>query len=177
MIPKKSEINSIKSELQSDVLPETETDQAIRKFVQLKAKMNEFNQQLESAELEAISEALTIQQYNQEHNKNNIVYQDSVAKVVLCFRQKYANVKDSVELARLEENIRSEEVSLMKKNSLKLRKLDEQISELENQIRQLEEQKRKLTQSKSMAAMEARYQRIIADSAYKVPNLVVHFKK
>lgn len=167
MIPKKSELKSTQ---------ET-PDQAIRKFVALKAQLNEFNQQLESAELEAISEALTIQQYNQEHNKNNIVYQDNIAKVVLCFRQKYASVKDSVELARLEEDIRAEEVSLMKRNALKLRKLDEQISELENQIRELEERKEKLTESKAMAALQARYQRIIADSAYKVPNLVVHFKK
>ena len=167
MIPKKSQLKSTQ---------ET-PDQAIRKFVALKAELNEFTQQLESAELEAISEAMMIQQYNQEHNKNNIVYQDSVAKVVLCFRQKYASSKDSTELARLEEDIRAEEVSLMKKNSLKLRKLDEKISELEDQIRQLEEQKEKLTQSKTIAALQARYQRTIADSAYKVPNLVVHFKR
>ncbi|EAW33350.1 hypothetical protein [Lyngbya sp. PCC 8106] len=173
MIPKKSEINSIKS----DILPETETDQAIRKFVQLKAQMNEFSSRLESAEVEATGEALSIFQYNQKHNKNNTVYSDSMAKVVLCFRQKYANSKDSVKLARLEDDIRIEEIKLQRKNATKLNKLDADIEELENQIKALEERKQKLLESKHLSNLQAQHQKVIQESAYKVPGLVVHFNK
>ena len=97
-----------------------EPDKALQKFVELKARLNELKSQLETTETEAINEALSILQYNQNHGKNNTVYSDKMVRVSLSFRQRYGTSKDSPELARLEDEIRAEEIRLLHRHREKL---------------------------------------------------------
>ena len=184
MIPKKQDLQNTPQfqQLFDESLPESveKTDvvpeQAILKFVGLKASLNELKSQLEAAEAEALNEALCILQYNQNHGLNSTVYSDKMVRVSLSFRQRYGTAKDSPELARLEEEIRAEEVRLLKLNREKVARLDTQIEELESQIQAIQDKREKLLDSERLANLKARYQKAIQDSAYTVPGLVVHFK-
>jgi hypothetical protein len=182
MIPNKTQFLSelqVDSDVELDVELETSTEpnQFLRKFVEHKSVIKSLSEQLSEIESDAIVEALQIHQDNMNNNKNNVIYQDSIAKVVICFRQKYVSSKDSPELAKLEELIRSEEIIILKRNGEKLNKLDSEIEELENQIKALEVRKEKLLSSKRIESLKAEYQQLIQELAYKEPGLNVSFKR
>ena len=171
----KSNVNSVDSNINCDKI-ESEANQSLRKFVAQKSVIKSLSDQLIELESDAILEALEIHQYNLNNNKNNVIYQDSIAKVVICFRQKYQSSKDSPELAKLEELIRSEEIIILKRNGETLNNLDSEIEDLESQIKELEVRKEKLLSSKRMETLKAEYQQLIQELAYKEPGLNVSFK-
>jgi len=171
----KSNVNSVESNINCDKI-ESVANQSLRKFVEQKLEIKSLSEELTEIESDAILEALAIHQYNLNNNKNNVIYQDSIAKVVICFRQKYQSSKDSPELAKLEELIRSEEIILLKRNGEKLNNLDSETEDLENQIKELEVRKEKLMSSKRMESLKAEYQQLIQELAYKEPGLNVSFK-
>ena len=177
MIPNKSQFLQVDSEINSELELCIEPNQSLRKFVEQKSVIKSLSDQLTEIESDAIIEALQIHQDNINNNKNNVIYQDSIAKVVICFRQKYPTSKDSPELAKLEELIRSEEIIILKRNGEKLDKLDSEIEELENQIKELEVRKEKLLSSKRIESLKAEYQQLIQELAYKEPGLNVSFKR
>ena len=182
MIPNKSQFFSelqvdSEFELDSELETFTEPNQSLRKFVEQKSLIKSLSEQLSEIESDAIVEALQIHQDNLNNNKNNVIYQDSIAKVFICFRQKYQTSKDSPELAKLEELIRSEEIRLNQVNGEKLNKLDSEIEDLENQIKALEVRKEKLLSSKRIESLKAEYQQLIQELAYKEPGLNVSFKR
>ena len=180
MIPNKTQFLSelqVDSEINSELETFTEPNQSIRKFVEHKQVIKFLSEQLSEIEPDAIVEALAIHQDNMNNNKNNVIYQDSIAKVVICFRQKYVSSRDSPELAKLEELIRSEEIIILKRNGEKLNKLDSEIEELENQIKALEVRKEKLLSSKRIESLKAEYQQLIQELAYKEPGLNISFKR
>ena len=128
MIPNKSQfLSELEVDSELDLELSTDPNQSIRKFVEHKQVIKFLSEQLSEIEPDAIVEALAIHQDNMNNNKNNVIYQDSIAKVVICFRQKYVSSKDSPELAKLEELIRSEEIIILKRNGEKLNKLDSEI--------------------------------------------------
>jgi len=171
----KSNVNSVESNINCDKI-ESVANQSLRKFVEQKLEIKSLSEELTEIESDAILEALEIHQYNLNNNKNNVIYQDSIAKVVICFRQKYQSSKDSPELAKLEELIRSEEIILLKRNGEKLNNLDSETEDLENQIKELEVRKEKLLSSKRIENLKAEYQQLIQELAYKEPGLNVSFK-
>jgi len=182
MIPNKSQFLSelqVDSDIDSELELETftEPNQSLRKFVEQKFAIKSLSDQLSQIESDAINEALQIHQDNMNNNRNNVIYQDSIAKVVIVFRQKYVSSKDSPELTKLEELIRSEEIIILKRNGEKLNKLDSEIEDLENQIKELEVRKEKLLSSKRIENLKAEYQQLIQELAYKEPGLNVSFKR
>ena len=178
MIPNKSQfLSELEVDSELDLELSTDPNQSIRKFVEHKQVIKFLSEQLSEIEPDAIVEALAIHQDNMNNNKNNVIYQDSIAKVVICFRQKYPTSKDSPELAKLEELIRSEEIIILKRNGEKLNKLDSEIEELENQIKALEVRKEKLLSSKRIESLKSEYQQLIQNLAYKEPGLNISFKR
>lgn len=178
MIPNKSQfLSELEVDSELDLELSTDPNQSIRKFVEHKQVIKFLSEQLSEIEPDAIVEALAIHQDNMNNNKNNVIYQDSIAKVVICFRQKYVSSKDSPELAKLEELIRSEEIIILKRNGEKLNKLDSEIEELESQIKALEVRKEKLLSSKRIESLKAEYQQLIQNFAYKEPGLNISFKR
>ncbi len=171
MIPNKSQFLSETDSTQEN------PNQSLRKFVEHKSVIKSLSDQLTELESHAINEALAIHQDNMNNNKNNVIYQDSIAKVVIVFRQKYQTSKDSPELAKLEDLIRSEEIIILKRNGEKLNKLDSEIEELESQIKALEARKEKLLSSKRIESLKAEYQQLIQKLAYKEPGLNVSFNR
>lgn len=178
MIPNKTQFLSelqVDSELELEL--STDPNQSLRKFVEQKSVIKSISEQLIELESDAIVEALEIHKDNMNNNKNNVIYQDSIAKVVIVFRQKYVSSKDSPELAKLEELIRSEEIIILQRNGEKLNKLDSEIEELENQIKALEVRKEKLLSSKRIESLKSEYQQLVQELAYKEPGLNISFKR
>lgn len=149
----------------------------LQRFVETKIQLKETEAKLESLELEAIDEALNLLSQNQDNNKNNVIYEDSIAKVVIGFRQKYESAKENTTIARLEDDIKLAEQSQQKKMAAKFNQIDAQIQELENQIKQLEEQRDKLMSNQRLNRLKSHLFSAIQDSAYKQAYLSVHIKK
>ncbi|CAD5988762.1 hypothetical protein PCC9214_05458 (plasmid) [Planktothrix tepida] len=149
----------------------------LQRFVETKIELKETEAKLESLELEAINEALNILSQNQDNNKNNVIFDSDIAKVVIGFRQKYESAKDNTKIARLEDEIQLAEQAQQKKMAAKLNQIDAQIQELENQIKQLEEQRDKLMTNKQLNRLKFHLFSAIQDSAYKQAYLSVHIKK
>lgn len=149
----------------------------LQRFVETKIQLKETEAKLESLELEAINEALNILSQNQDNNKNNVIYEDSIAKVVIGFRHKYESAQENTTIARLEDDIKLAEQSQQKKMAAKLNQIDAQIQELENQIKQLEEQRDKLMTNPRLNRLKSHRFSAIQDSAYKQAYLSVHIKK
>jgi len=149
----------------------------LQRFVETKIQLKETEAKLESLELEAIDEALVILSQNQDNNKNNVIYEDSIAKVIIGFRQKYESAKENTKIARLEDDIKLTEQSQQKKMAAKLNQIDAQIQELENQIKHLEEQRDQLMDNQRLKRLKSHLFSAIQDSAYKQAYLSVHIKK
>lgn len=149
----------------------------LQRFVETKIQLKETEAKLESLELEAINEALNILSQNQDNNKNNVIYESSIAKVVIGFRQKYESAKENTKIARLEDDIKLAEQSQQKKMATKLNQIDAQIQELENQIKQLEEQRDELMSNQRLNRLKSHLFSAIQDSAYKQAYLSVYLKK
>lgn len=149
----------------------------LQQFVETKVDLKNLEAKLESLELEALDEALTLLAQNQEHNRNNVIYEDSIAKVVIGFRQKYESAQDNKTIARLEDEIKLAEQARLRTMAVKLNQIDAQIQELEQQIKELEEQRQKLMETQSIKRLKSQHSTAIQDSAYKQPYLSVYIKK
>lgn len=149
----------------------------LQRFVETKVDLKNLESKLESLELEAIDEALNILSQNQDNNKNNVIYNSGIAKVVIGFRQKYESAQENTKIARLEDDIKLAEQAQQKKMATKLNQIDAQIQELENQIKQLEEQREQLMANQRLNRLKAQHFSAIQDSAYKQPYLSVYLKR
>lgn len=172
--------------LELSIAPETEQiaesnsniqSSPLQRFVETKIQLKETEAKLESLELEAINEALNILSQNQDNNKNNVIYNSGIAKVVIGFRQKYESAQENTKIARLEDDIKLAEQSQQKKMATKLNQIDAQIQELENQIKQLEEQRKQLMSNRRLNRLRSHLFSAIQDSAYKQAYLSVYLKK
>lgn len=165
-----------KTELISESNPDAQSS-PLQRFVETKVDLKNLEAELESLELEALDEALTLLAQNQEHNKNNVIYEDSIAKVVIGFRQKYESAKDNTTIARLEDEIKLAEQTRLKNMAAKFNQIDAEIKELEQQIKELEEQRQKLMETPRINSLKSRHSAAIQDSAYKQPYLSIYIKK
>lgn len=172
MIPNKKRLQELKAEVETEQVPVQQT--AIEKFLNARIGLKNLEKKASDLEMEAINEALSILQSG--NNKNNIVYQDSIAKIVITFRQKYLTSKELPELKRLEEEIVLERGMNGKRNAEELKIIEEELNILNEKILLLEQKQETLFNSKRTRNLLARHQECIRKHAYKIPGLTVYFK-
>lgn len=116
---------------------------------------------------QAALEALDIE------SKNRVVFRNGIGKIVLKFLKRFPKIEEDKELSRIDADIKSAELMLVEKHSLKLNLIAKQIDEYREAIAKLEEQREELLSSQYLNALKARFKHHYQACSYQVPSVQV----
>lgn len=154
------------------------SESKLEQLIELRNKVNQLEQLIEQIMPLAIDEAIDILSNESAINGKNMVYaQKNKGKITINFRKQYPNVRDSVVLQRLDEDIKAEQKSLVAKHQTQLDDLEQKLNQLNKSIELLETEKEKLMTNKRLINLKKRFSTERDNAMELIPSLSVYLDK
>ena len=144
----------------------------LQQLLELRKKIRDIEQQIESLMPEAIEEALT----NISGKGNQIALDNKSGKIVVVLRKRFSTTKDDLLLAKLDTDIKAELSRISIANSQQLQQLDHSILAIQTQLATLKAEQENLLCSRYLIKLKKQFKDRQESTEELIPFLSVFLK-